>query len=241
VPNTYFQFKQFTVHHDRCAMKVTTDGCLFGAWASAAILSAQPELKTCLDIGTGSGLLSLMIAQKNNSGIDAIEIDSDAAAQAKENIAASAWSNQINVITQDVLSWQTAKQYDCIVSNPPFYESELKSGRKTKDLAHHDEGLKLPQLFAFIKNHLTEEGIFFLLLPAKRAKEIDGLLKQGGLYQHQRIEVKQTPNHQPFRLMIMGGKKEVEQVGEATMFVKDENDKYTPAFTVLLKDYYLYL
>ncbi|GAA4751357.1 tRNA1(Val) (adenine(37)-N6)-methyltransferase [Flavisolibacter ginsenosidimutans] len=221
-------------------MKVTTDGCLFGAWASARIASAQLELKNCLDIGAGSGLLSLMIAQKNNINIDAIEIDSNAAVQAKQNVAASAWSNQINVITQDVLTWQTAKQYDCIVSNPPFYESELKSGRKTKNLAHHDEGLKLPQLFSFIKSHLTEEGTFFLLLPAKRAKEIDSLLKQENLYQCQRILVKQTPNHQPFRLMIRGGKKEVGQV-EATTSVKDENDKYTPAFTALLKDYYLYL
>jgi tRNA1Val (adenine37-N6)-methyltransferase len=241
LPNDYFQFKQFTVHHDRCAMKVTTDGCLFGAWAATEIFEAPWALKTCLDVGAGSGLLSLMIAQKNKISIDAVEIDREAAAQAMENVHASSWHKQITVGEQDVLTWQTNQQYDCIVSNPPFYESDLKADTKAKNLAHHDEGLKLPQLFAFIKDHLAGDGVFFLLLPAKRAKECNELLKLEGLYALQRILVKQTVNHQPFRVMIKGGKKESRQIEEAVLSIKDEQNQYTAAFTALLKDYYLYL
>src|SRR5215213_7485932 len=110
MPNSFFKFKQFTVHHDRCAMKVTTDACVFGAWSAEEIRHLDP--KQILDIGVGSGLLSLMIAQKNEAAIDAVEIDKEAAEQARENIQASPWKDHIHVTNENVLHLDTEKKYD---------------------------------------------------------------------------------------------------------------------------------
>ena len=240
MPNTYFQFKQFTIHHDRCAMKVTTDGCLFGAWCAEQLKNAERKIENALDVGTGTGLLSLMVAQKNDFEIDAVEIDAEAAGQAKENIAASPWKEQVFVTNADVLSWNNEKQYDCILSNPPFYQNELRSDMAQKNTAHHDAGLTLDQLFAFIKNSLQPDGIFFLLLPTKREEEVEQLLTNQELFINKKIVVRQTTKHQPFRLMIKGGKTKAATVVEE-MAIKGEDNQYTPGFTELLKDYYLYL
>ena len=239
MPNSFFRFKQFTIQQDRTAMKVTTDGCLFGAWVAGEIQNLKVENRNVLDIGCGTGLLSLMVAQKNNIGLDAIEIDKDAAAQAMKNIEASPWKNRINVIHADVLQWDTYKKYHCIISNPPFYETELKSGKATKDIAHHDDGLKLSELLLYIKKHLTADGIFYLLLPAKREKEFEGLLKVHHLHLHKKVVVKQTTAHSPFRVMIKAANKKSKLISEG-MAVKNSNE-YTLEFIALLKDFYLYL
>src|SRR5687768_4644120 len=149
-------------------MKVTTDACLFGAWCAQEVHGLVNPADYILDIGAGSGLLSLMLAQKNQVIIDAVEIDTAAAEQAKDNVASSPWEDRINIINTRVLNWKVGKRYRYIVSNPPFYESDLKSEKKSKNIAHHDEGLRLNVLLDFIENHLTADGRFFLLLPAKR-------------------------------------------------------------------------
>src|SRR6185369_1848613 len=119
--NSYFQFKQFTIHQDRCAMKVTTDACLFGAWVAEKVKSQKSKIKNLLDIGTGTGLLSLMYSQKNsNCTIDAIEINEEAYEQAKENVAASPFAEQVHVMKGDVRTFLLDKKYDLIISNPPF-------------------------------------------------------------------------------------------------------------------------
>ena len=134
MPNPYFQFKQFIIYHDRCAMKVTTDSCLFGSWCADEIKNDnnKDEIKKILDIGAGSGLLSLMIAQRNDCFIDAIEIDEAAAKQAKENVAASPWKDRIEVHQINALHHSYQQLYDVIVSNPPFYENELESPHTKK-------------------------------------------------------------------------------------------------------------
>jgi tRNA1Val (adenine37-N6)-methyltransferase len=241
MPNSFFQFKQFTVQHDRCAMKVTTDGCLFGAWVAKEVHRFTGLQVHLLDIGAGTGLLSLMVAQKNSAAIDAVEIDPAAALQAQENVSASPWKETIFIIRQDVLQWKTTRQYDCIFSNPPFYENELRSGNGIKNIAHHDEGLKLSGLFQFIKRHLKSEGRFFLLLPAKRETEAEALLQSHGLHLQRKVLVQQTLKHQPFRMMIQGRRQKVERVTEERVSIRDEKDTYTPEFVSLLKDYYLYL
>src|SRR3982750_4258430 len=170
--NTYFQFKEFRIDQERTAMKVTTDGCLLGAWASQLISGDSLHQGQVLDIGTGTGLLSLMIAQVTNHRIDSVEMEDQAAIQALENIAHSKWKDRIQLIHADIREYTTECRYDYIVSNPPFYENELKSGRQEKDMAHHDAGLSLTELFASIDRLLSPDGKFYLLLPFKRKEEV---------------------------------------------------------------------
>lgn len=249
--NSYFTFKEFSIHHDKCAMKVTTDACLFGAWVAEKVSSFKkvtPEkgsaISTALDIGTGTGLLSLMLLQKNPSlKVDAIEIDKDAALQAKENIASSPWNEAITIINTDVKKHTSPVQYDIIISNPPFYERELKGDNLKKNTAHHDEGLLLSELLQIIKQLLNPSGSFYLLLPYKRLNEAILLFCQHELAADSVVHVRQTIKHNYFRVMIKGKmKKDLEiPFDKREISVWNEEQQYTTEFINLLKDYYLYL
>jgi len=224
-------------------MKVTTDACLFGAWAAEKVRSLESEVWNILDIGTGTGLLSLMLAQKIKANIDAIEMDDEAAKQAKENTNASPWKDRVTVIHADARSYSLNKKYNCIISNPPFYENELKSDNSKKNIAHHNEGLLLPELLSVIKNKLEPDGMFFLLLPYKRSKEVKDLLLQHEFALCQMMLVRQSVNHDYFRIMISGKLKTDIPVETMIDEISICNDKqrYTSEFTELFKDYYLYL
>jgi tRNA1Val (adenine37-N6)-methyltransferase len=240
--NSYFQFKQFTVHQDQCAMKVTTDACLFGAWCAEEIRNDKINLesKTALDIGTGTGLLSLMVTQKNNLAIDAIEVDKAAAKQAMQNVNASPWKEQINVHQLDALQFNYQQQYDFIISNPPFYENEIPAATDKKNLAHHNKGLLLSDLTALIKNQLKSEGTFYLLLPYKRTKEIEKEFLRKALFIHKKCIVSSSPAHLPSRLMIKGSMSSF-TMEEKKVSINDNTNKYSPEFISLLKEYYLHL
>lgn len=222
-------------------MKVCTDACLFGAWVGRKVESGQLTVdrknnSRALDIGTGTGLLALMLAQKFDGIIDAIDIQWDAAQQATANAAGAAWSECIHVHHADVSHWQ-ALSYDLIVSNPPFYEKDLKSPDTQRNLALHDTGLNLISLFENVTRLLKPNGKFALLLPAHRKKEAIDLAIQKGLTATETIEVCQTEKHTPFRVMFWF-EKSITVSEEKTIRIK-ENGVYTEAFTELLKDYYL--
>lgn len=240
--NSYFQFKQFTVQQDRCAMKVTTDGCLFGG-LSPALAEGEGVLRV-LDIGTGTGLLALMFAQKKqNAFIDAIEIDKDSAEQSAENIAASPWADRIKVIHADAREYSFTYHYDVIISNPPFYENELKADDKKKNIAHHGDELSLTELLFIIKNNISPSGTFFLLLPYKRNEEIKNLLVENDLSISNMLFVKQSVQHGYFRIMLTG-KLKVSESNETVIdeiAIRDDQQQYTSSFKDLLKDYYLHL
>lgn len=244
MPNTFFQFKQFTIHQDRCAMKVTTDGCLFGAWTGERVSSQEPVVRSILDIGTGTGLLSLMFAQKNPGAIiDAIEIDKEAAEQAMENILNSPWADRINIIYGDAKELPASHQYDVIVSNPPFYENELKSANNKKNKAHHDEGLLLDDLLPIIQRNLKPQGVFYLLLPYKRNHEIETCIATNKLAISHKTLVKQSTEHNYFRILLSGKHLEnkKEDFDTTGIAIRSERQDYTPEFIDLLEDYYLYL
>ena len=242
MPNTYFQFKQFVVFHDRCAMKVTTDACLFGSWCAEDIKVDEQSGRqnTLLDIGTGSGLLALMVAQKTDCIIDAIEIDETTAQQAQENILASPWKDLIRVHNCDALRFNFSKQYDIVLSNPPFYENELASGNKQKDIARHGEGLKLRELFQLIKKQLTPAGAFYLLIPFKRVEEVYHLVRKANLFISKELIVHQSLSHQPFRVLLKGGHTETE-IQKQSIYITGKDGLYTKEFKLLLRDYYLHL
>lgn len=225
-------------------MKVTTDGCLFGAWVAEKAGSPETEVRSILDIGAGTCLLSLMLAQKDRLAIiDAIEIDKDTSEQASENVQASPWSTQINIIHADAGDFTFSKKYDMIISNPPFYEKELKGDDSKKNLAHHNEGLLLRGLLKIIKEQLAPDGKFFLLLPYKRNEEIKKLLLKNDMPVEQVVLVRQTPNHDYFRILLQG-KLAIGERGETILSeitIKDKEEKCSPEFQQLLKDYYLHL
>lgn len=238
MPNPYFRFKQFTVYHDRCAMKVTTDGCLFGAWCAALLENKEGK---ALDIGTGTGLLSLMVAQKTSLEVDAVELDAEAAAQAAQNIAQSPWNNRIRVHHSDIQHFQPAAPYPFIFSNPPFYEKEWQSDAAGRNVAHHGLGLRLGSLVSEMARLLAPEGTALLLLPFKREKEIQKVFSAGGLHAHQTITVHPSAAHPPFRLLMAVSHKPADAPLNKTLFIREKEGVYSTAFTALLKDYYLYL
>jgi tRNA1Val (adenine37-N6)-methyltransferase len=240
--NTYFRFKKFTVHQGNSAMKVTTDACLFGAWAAEDMKRIQPA--RILDIGTGTGLLALMAAQVcSEASIEAAEIESGAAAQATDNFKASPWGPRIGIHQADIRDCAFTHSFDAIICNPPFYENELASPDAKRNMAHHGGGLVLQDLLPVIKRLLDSHGKAYLLLPAKRKEEIPELLEKNGLISDQYCRVRQSPKHETFRIMLRCGHDDGETISvpEQEFIIEEAPGRYTGAFILLLKDYYLHL
>ncbi|MDB5222805.1 MAG: methyltransferase [Chitinophagaceae bacterium] len=222
-------------------MKVCTDACIFGAWVAEKISACLLPVGSCLDIGTGTGLLSLLFAQKNsNTIIDAVEIEKNAYKQAKENFFNSKWNNRLQIFHTDVKNFVSEKKYDLVICNPPFYEKELLSNEKNKNIAKHDEGLMLKDLIAVVKKHLTKTGYFALLLPYHRIKYFEELAEENNFFLREKLLIRQTPSHNFFRgILFFGNNKETIKINE--LIIKNDDGNYTEAFTDLLKEYYLKL
>lgn len=237
MPNNYFEFKQFTIHQDNCAMKVCTDSCLFGAYVADKL---ELQNSNILDIGTGTGLLTLMLAQKTGATIDAVEIDDKAFLQAKENFKNSPWNERLKIINADIQNWVAEKKYNFIISNPPFFENDLRSDNKSKNAAKHDTQLTLSDLLKVIDRNLTADGKAALILPYHRSDDLDQLLQIHNFFIEEKILVKQTPKHNYFRIFLIFGR-DKKNIVEKEITIKDEHNNYTDPFKVLLKDYYLHL
>jgi len=235
MPNSYFRFKEFTIQQDKSAMKVCTDSCIFGAW-SAKHLNG---IKRILDVGSGTGLLSLMLAQKSGSQIDSIELDSESAGQARENIMASPWSARISLLEGDVLHYPLTGDYDFIISNPPFFEYDLRSPQEKKNKAKHNETLTLDQLIVDIRSLLTPEGIFSILLPWHRTGYFETLATENGFFLREKLIVRQTATHQPFRSICLFGFQNPEKAVVKDLIIKNEKGKYTTECAALMSDYYI--
>lgn len=239
--NHYFQFKQFAVQQEHCAMKVCTDACLFGAWVAAQIKtdSLFATNESILDIGTGTGLLSLMIAQQITATIDAIEIDADAAKQAAENFNAASFKPNIQLMHVNAKEWKSEKKYAFIISNPPFFENDLMSGDDKKNLALHSTELTLENLIHTITNNLTPTGSFALLLPYHRKDYLISLALKNGFHLLRDLSVKQTPKHAFFRSCLVFGRTIKTPLFEEIII--QNNGVYTDQFSALLQPYYLSL
>lgn len=235
--NNFFRFKEFTVQQELSAMKVCTDSCLFGS-----ILPVSDNIRRVLDIGAGTGLLSLMYAQKNSEAmIEAVEIDTQAALEAQRNFDTSSWSRRLKIYNADITPFSQNKQsvYDLIISNPPFYENSLLSSKENKNMAFHSKQLTLLQLARVAIKLLKPDGIFAVLLPFYRKN--DFIHEMAVAYKPWKIyNVKQTTTHTYFRSIIMFSG-EAQEMTETEITIKDQNHQYSEAFISLLKDYYLYL
>ena len=235
--NNYFQFKQFTIYQDLCSMKVCTDACLLGAYAANKM---DDTVLNVLDIGTGTGLLALMLAQKTNATIDALEVNTDAAKQATENVQRSPWKERVKVYNSSVQDFEPEKKYDLIISNPPFFEGDLRSANKQKNEAKHDSTLTLKELADGIVKNLSEDGIAVVLLPYHRTDYFGAVCEPAGLFATEILKLKQSPHHAFFRSIVVLSKQSG-TLKEDSMFIHDEQRQYSAKFTALLKDYYLKL
>ncbi len=220
-------------------MKVCTDACLFGAWVAEKVQSEKYGPQSILDIGTGTGLLGLMVAQVNKAMIDAVELDEPAAEQAGENFETSPWQERLQVIRGDARTILLGRKYDFIISNPPFFENDLKSGNIGRNLALHSEELNLQELLSVVQKHLSGDGKFALLQPYHRKNECIKMAMEAGFYLVEEVAVKQTPAHSFFRVMLLFGTDQAAVIS-SEISIRDD-DTYTTAFSVLLKAYYVKL
>jgi tRNA1Val (adenine37-N6)-methyltransferase len=232
--NSWFQFKQFLVRQEHAAMKVTTDACLFGAWVAEKMLN-KPVTRV-LDIGAGTGLLSLMLAQKIPVPVDAVEIDEAAFKEASGNTSASIFNRLVSVHHSDITFFDQALFYDLIISNPPFFEGSLRSPSIKVNLARHETELALDQLFVTVRQRLSANGHFALLLPYTRLDAANELAAASALQPICTCAVRQTEKHDFFRVMIIYGAGQGDVREQLTI---KEDGRYSSEFTYLLKDYYL--
>lgn len=177
--NPYFRFKKFTVYHDKCAMKVGTDAVLLGAWADTSFC------RNILDIGTGTGIIALMLAQRSQATVEAIDIDKEACVQATENAAASPYTERIKVVhasCADFAASNQQKRYDLIVSNPPYFINSLKCPDNKRTVARHTDTLLLSDLIREAQTLLSPSGRIALVLPYERLEEVKALASANHLY-----------------------------------------------------------
>ena len=236
--NTYFKFKQFTVFHDKCAMKVGTDGVLLGAWCGIK------KASYVLDVGTGSGLISLMIAQRDPLAcIMGIDVDEGAVAQACENFAASPFSRRLDVGHTSFLDLAhiATKKFDVIVCNPPFFSKSLLPPDTQRMQARHAVSLTLDQLFRNAKRILTSEGVFSLIVPFDKEAEIKEVSGKYGWYLLRKTVVFPTPTSPPKRILIECSASFVENSFEDSLMIEQTRHVYTDDFRTLVKDFYLHL
>ncbi len=237
--NPYFKFKQFTVWHDKCAMKVGTDGVLLGAWSDVN------QSERILDIGCGTGLISLMLAQRSYADIYALDIDESACIQAQENADRSPFASRIKVIHQplcDFVKDNIQKQsFDCIVSNPPYFIDSLKCPDKQRNTARHTDTLPLEELIRGSKQLLSSNGKICLVLPFDQRELLIHYIYKENLFLKKETVVYPTPTSQPKRLLVeitypCSGKTTTEK-----LTIEKERHVYTDEFIAIAKDYYLYL
>ena len=230
------------MHQEHTAMKVCTDACLFGGWAAA---DAQIQsAKNILDIGSGTGLLSLMLAQQSSAHITAIEIEAGAFEQTKTNFDLSPWKDRLNAIhssIQDYASKNKESLFDCIITNPPFYEGDLNSPDNAKNLAAHSTALPWDALAEAAASLLQENGAWYVLVPTLRAYTMQKFASTYGLQLSQECLMYNDAKHLPIRAMLKFVKQKEATIQRHKIVIKNADQSYTTEFTNYLKAYYLHL
>lgn len=235
--NNYFQFKQFRVEQNHAAMRVNTDGILLGAWCTIE------NSKSCLDIGSGTGLIALMMAQRSNAQIDAVEIEEGACNDAKANFIASNWSKRLSLhyISIQEYSKKYPNKYDSIVCNPPYFEDAQKSNSKEKKLARHTDTLSFEELFRCAKNLLSVKGTFSIIVPAEKESKLVKIAAKYELFARRILEIRSHTNKVATRLLIeFSSQSTFIEIDELAIYL-EKTSNYTPEFKELTGAFYLNL
>lgn len=248
--NSYFDFKQFRIQQGKCAMKVTTDACIFGA-----LLSASPGLhhsRSILDIGTGTGLLSLMAAQNCAATITAIELDEPAAQHAAGNFAASRWAHRLQLVNRSIqtFSLTSSQRFDCIISNPPFFQQSFKGDDHRRNMARHTDSLSFTDLAQAIARHLANHGEAWILLPVASTPLFLQQAVEAGLQLVSQVGLRSSSDHPVHRYILVlqhqGLKPSKEQgsnrcVDSGTLTIYQNHPCYTRQMAELMAPYYINL
>jgi tRNA1Val (adenine37-N6)-methyltransferase len=233
--NDYFQFRQFVVHQQRCAMKVGTDGTLLGAWAAAP--SGQCRI---LDIGTGTGLIALMMAQRYpEAEVTGIDIDEDAVAQADENVRLSPFSERIRICHLDILNFADTIGFDAIVSNPPYFVDSLACPDDQRTIARHAVSLTYEQLMHQVYRLLKDEGRFSVVVPSDCRAKIEAAACLEGFFTTRVCLIKTTPRKQPKRQLIEFQKHSVSELDIREGIIEESPNVRSEWYQQLTKEFYI--
>ncbi|MFP1829947.1 tRNA(1)(Val) (adenine(37)-N(6))-methyltransferase TrmN [Lonsdalea quercina] len=231
-----FTFKQFFVAHDRCAMKVGTDGILLGAWAPL------PKEGRLLDIGCGSGLITLMLAQRTEGqlAVDGVELDAAAGQQARENAVASPWREQVTIHTTDIADFvgRTREHYALIVSNPPYFAPGVSCRSESRAQARYTTSLTHQELLRCAKAKLTAEGLFCVVLPCDVAEGVVPLAEKQGWHLSLRTDVREYASRPAHRTLIALSL----QPGtprRSSLIIRDDDGQYSTDYQALTRAFYL--
>lgn len=238
MPNNYFQFKQFKVVQDQCAMKVTTDACLFGAWVAYWLQTQKPEVGSIADAGAGTGLLSLLLAQKTKAQIEAFELDDIACKQCVSNFAESPWPDRLSAFNYSVHSLEE-QAFDLTIANPPFFVHHLQSNNPTRNKALHATNAELKEWANSLHQITKPTGYIALLLPPNEADEFILQMQQYKRHLQYQVCIKHSNDTPPLRYILLFDNSAT-AVHSSSIVIK-ENNNYTIDFIELLKEYYLYL
>lgn len=234
MPNNYFKFKQFTIYHDLCAMKVGTDGVLLGAWTDCV------DKKTILDIGTGSGLIALMLAQRSKADIDAIDIDENAYLQSKINFENSPFRERLTPFHSSLQNFITTKKYDLIVSNPPYFSDSLKSPDENRSIARHNDSLSFEILFAVAVPMLFEKGSISLIIPYNSFNRINEIALSNKLNLCRKTMIFPTPDSDPKRILVdYSYATEFTVLREDKLIIEISRHNYSKEYKDLTGEFYL--
>ena len=236
--NRLMQFKQFVVRDDKCAMKIGTDAVILG------VVADHPNPKMIADVGTGSGVVALMLSQRfNNASITAIELNDEAYLQACDNFVNSPFKDRIKCVNSSFQEWSSSatNKYDLIVSNPPFFDGTSKSPFESRNMARHEDYLNLEDLLEGCSKVLNDKGVVVVVWPVKRKKKLLELARHAGFHSNSTISIKATENHPASRIIVrLSNEQSLHEEKEIIL----ENRvvgvrKFTPEYLALMSDFFL--
>ena len=234
MPNSWFQFKQFKVEQEKCAMKIGTDSILLGAWVNCY------NYTNALDIGTGTGILALMTAQKCNAEINAIDIDEQSIIQAQENINNSNWNNRIKLFNTSLQEFNyPTEKFDFIILNPPFFQNSLKTPIESRTIARHTDTLNHLDILTFCKKQLSINGKLAIIYPIEQGNNFIKLLAENGLFCNRLCKVKPNPIKPPHRLLMEFSFQKQNTIESEITIETGVRHHYTDEYKELTKDFYM--